>query len=149
MLHKQQQKQKKKQKKSAYNKRRRIAAKQSSRPCEFDFGLLTMLNNCVEEEYCRDEDGCVQRRHAQRARKAQADDVYRDDFSSDDSDNGKGDSIGEERKGNKTDNTMDNAKVIALANKALQEFNNKGKESAKNNDSSDDEQSSNKAKLKG
>ena len=57
--------------------------------------------------------------------------------------------MGEERKGNKTDNTMDNAKVIALANKALQEFNNKGKESAKNNGSSDDEQSSHKAKLKG
>ena len=43
---------------------------------------------------------------------------------------------------------MDNAKVIALANKALQEFNNKGKESAKV-DSSDDEQSNTKAIHKG
>ena len=93
-----------------------------------------MLNNCVEEEYCRDEDGCVQRRHAQRARKAQADDVYRDDFSSDDSDNGKGEVIGEERKGN----IVDNAKVIALANKALLDFHNKSKEPAKG-ESSDDE----------
>ena len=56
--------------------------------------------------------------------------------------------MGEERKGNKTDNTMDNAKVIAAANKALQEFNNKGKESAKD-DSSDDEQNSTKAIQKG
>ena len=43
---------------------------------------------------------------------------------------------------------MDNAKVIALANKALQEYNSKGKAPAKD-DSSDDEQSSNKAREKG
>ena len=45
---------------------------------------------------------------------------------------------------------MDNAKVIALANKALLEFNNKNKEPVKGDDSSDDdEQSSSKALLKG
>ena len=34
---------------------------------------------------------------------------------------------------------MDNAKVIALANKALLEFNNKNKEPVKGDDSSDDD----------
>ena len=62
-----------------------MAARVSSRPCDFDVTLLALLCQCFEEEYyCDegDETGCLIRR-GQMA-KAAKDDVYKDDFSSDD-----------------------------------------------------------------
>ena len=81
MLKQQRQKQKKKEKKLAYQKRRKLAAKVSSRPCEFDITLLALLCQSFEEEYCKDETGRLVRRHQDA--KAAHDDAYKDDFSSD------------------------------------------------------------------
>ena len=83
MLKQQQQKKKKKEKKLAYQKRRKMAAKVSSRPCEFDINLLALLCQSFDEEYCSNESGTGTLGKRQQSVMAAQDDAYKDDFSSD------------------------------------------------------------------
>jgi len=88
MLKRQNQKEKKKQKKTAYHKRRKIQQAKSSIPCEYDFMILHSAVEIYEEEYCCNE-GADESQNQQlfMARKAK-EDVYKDDFSSDDDEKG-------------------------------------------------------------
>lgn len=83
LLRQQSKKERKKQKKNAYHKRRKLQQVKSSRPCEFDSQILNLGELLFEEEICVEEDSDGLRIAA---RKAQVDDVYKDDFSSGESD---------------------------------------------------------------
>ena len=60
----------------AYNKRRKLQAKVSSQACHFDYLWHQMFEQCFSEEY-QNSMGDV-------GKEERIDDVYKDDFSSDD-----------------------------------------------------------------
>jgi len=72
----------------AYHKRRKVQQAKSSLPCEFDFLFFNTSEQVLweEEESCRvsdEEDGEIRICLSTRPRKKTADDMYKDDFSSD------------------------------------------------------------------